>query len=270
VRSTLFALPVLLLASLLVAAQEPVATPAAPAKAPVVILKMDDLTARGAKAGEGVSPRWEAFAKACEELDVKASMGIIGNALEAPSPEFVAWVQQKNTSGRFQMWNHGFTHAEQPKENGQRRAEFIGSDAATQKATLERTQRLAKEKLGITLTAFGSPFNVQDANTEVAMAEVPEIDTWFFGPAKRKGGKQVILPRVANLEHPTMKPSSAGLIKDFEKNGRGAEVLVLQGHPNGWSPEQLEEFRKAVRYLKGQGCEFLTPAEYVARRNSRS
>lgn len=232
--------------------------------APVVILKMDDLTARGAKSGEAVSWRWQAFAKTCEELDVKASLGIIGNALEAPSPEFVAWVKEKAASGRFQMWNHGFTHAEQPATNGQRRAEFIGPDAATQRATLERTQVLAKEELGLTLTAFGSPFNVMDANTEVALDEVPEIETWFFGPSKPKTSTKVILPRVANLEHPTMKPSAEGLIKDFEKNGRNAAVLVLQGHPNGWGPDQLEEFCKAVRFLQAQGCTFLTPAEYVA------
>lgn len=232
--------------------------------APFVILKMDDLTERGAKPGEGVSPRWQAFAAACEELDVKASMGLIGNALENPSPAFVAWVRDKAASGRFQIWNHGFTHAEQPAENGQRRAEFIGPDAATQQATLERTQRLAKEKLGLTLTAFGSPFNVLDANTELAVAKVPELDAWFFGSSKSKACPAVVLPRVANLEHPTMKPSFGGLQRDFEKQ-RGSAVLVLQGHPNGWSPEQLEEFRKSVLFLKEQGCEFLTPAEYVAR-----
>lgn len=242
---------------------------ASAAAAPVVILKMDDLTERGARPGEGVAPRWRAFADACEELGVKASLGVIGSALEDPSPAFVAWVRERNASGRFQIWNHGYTHAEQPPENGRRRAEFVGPDADAQRASIERTQRLAQEKLGITLTAFGSPFNVLDENTELALERVPEIEAWFFGPGKPRHSTKTVLPRFANLEHPTMKPSFDGVQRDFAKQ-RKRPVLVLQGHPNGWSQAHLEEFRKAVRFLREQGCEFLTPAEYVARTKGAS
>lgn len=244
------------------------AAPAAaqPGKKPVppVVLKMDDFKPSGSN--NAIPARWKAFVAVCDELGVKASLGLIGNGLETPSPEFVAWAKELHTSGRFQLWNHGYTHAEYPKENGQRRAEFIGQDVATQRATAERTQKLAKDKLGITLTAFGTPFNVMDENTDQALSEIPEIQEWFFGPGKPKAYKGVVLPRRVNLEHPTMNPNAAGLIADYNKNAATADVLVLQGHPGGWSDERLAEFRKAVVFLKEQGCEFLTAAEYAARK----
>jgi peptidoglycan/xylan/chitin deacetylase (PgdA/CDA1 family) len=230
---------------------------------PPVVLKMDDLKPSGSN--NAIPARWKAFVDACDELGVKASLGLIGNGLENPSPEFVAWAKKLHDSGRFQLWNHGYTHAEYPKVNGRRHAEFIGEDVATQRASAERTQKLAKDKLGITLTAFGTPFNVMDENTDQALSEIPEIREWFFGPDKPKAYKGVVLPRRVNLEHPTMNPSAAGLIADFNKNAATANVLVLQGHPGGWSDERLAEFRKAVAFLKEQGCEFLTAAEYAKR-----
>lgn len=255
------------LAALMTMQAAPVAAQAVKKAPPPVVLKMDDLKPSGSN--NAIPARWKAFVAVCDELGVKASLGLIGNGLENPSPEFVTWVQELNATGRFQLWNHGYTHAEYPKENGQRRAEFIGPDVATQRATTERTQKLAKDKLGITLTAFGTPFNVMDENTDQALSELPAIQEWFFGPGKPKAYKGVVLPRRVNLEHPTMNPSSAGLIADFNKNAATADVLVLQGHPGGWSDERLGEFRKAVVFLKEQGCEFLTAAEYAARVASR-
>ena len=234
--------------------------------APLVVLKMDDVK----PASNGAIPaRWKAFVAVCEELDVKASLGLIGNGLDNPSPEFVAWVKTLDQSGRFQFWNHGYTHTEYPKENGQRRAEFIGCDDATQRATIEKTQKLAKDKLGLTLTAMGTPFNLIDANTDQALSEVPEIQQWFFGPDKPKAFKGVVLPHRVNLEHPTMNPSAEGLIADYNKTASKVDVLVLQGHPGGWGDDRLMEFRKAVVFLKEQGCEFLTAAEYAARKTGK-
>ena len=258
-------LSVFVLASLALVQATSAAVSAEKKAPPPVVLKMDDLKPAGSN--NAIPTRWKTFVDVCEELDVKASLGFIGNGLENVSPEFVAWVKALDKSGRFQFWNHGYTHAEYPKENGQRRAEFIGTDLATQRATIERTQKLAKDKLGITLTAFGTPFNVLDENTDRALVEVPEITEWFFGYDKPKFYKGTVLPRRINLEHPTMNPNAAGLIADFNKHAATADVLVLQGHPGGWTDQRLAEFRKAVVFLKEQGCEFLTAAEYAARRS---
>lgn len=230
---------------------------------PCVVLKMDDLKPAGP--GGAIPGRWKAFVAVCEELDIKASLGLIGSGLENPSPEFAAWAKGLHRSGRFQLWNHGYTHAEGPRENGRRRTEFSGPDAATQRASIERTQKLAQDTLGVVLTAFGTPFNVLDAGTDLAVSQVPEIREWFFGPARPEFFKGVVLPRRANLEHPTMNPDAEGLIADYRKAAPEAAVLVLQGHPGGWDDRRLGEFRKAVLFLKEQGCEFLTAAEYAAR-----
>lgn len=39
--------------------------------------------------------------------------------------------------------------------------------------------------------------------------------------------------------------------------------IVLQGHPNQWDDKRFEDFTKVVRYLKEQGCPFMTASEYV-------
>ena len=81
-------------------------------------------------------------------------------------------------------WSSGTTanHQESPKENGRRRTEFAGASLEEQIESLGKTQRLAKEKLGLDLKAFGSPFNQIDGTTVKAMDAFPEITSWFYGP----------------------------------------------------------------------------------------
>ena len=84
------------------------------AQAPVVILKFDDLTQKGAdKAkGEAVSSNFEAVADIVRRLGVKASFGIICNSLESGTPEYFDWIRARRDEGLFEFWCHGLTHAE--------------------------------------------------------------------------------------------------------------------------------------------------------------
>lgn len=233
----------------------------------VVILKMDDLTANGAnrEKGEAVSWRLRKFVETVRRLDVDASLGLIGNSLEADNPIYTAWIKALHDEGRIEIWNHGYSHKEFPAENGKRRAEFYGISVEEQRENFAKTQRLAKEKLGIELKAFGSPFNLGDENTEKMLEESPEVTVWFFGPAKPKHSTKLILERRVNLENPTMSPNSAKLIEDYTRYGHTLPYIVLQGHPNGWNDEKLAEFEKAVTFLKEKGCVFMTPSAFYAK-----
>lgn len=237
-----------------------------PATPPVIILKLDDMTQRGAKKGEGVSSRWQKLVDFLEKENIKASLGIIGNSLEKDDQKFFDWLKAQEKKGYVEFWNHGQTHKELPKESNKRRCEFT-APLEEQVATLKKTQQLAKEKVGIELKAFGAPFNVTNADTEKALEKFPEIKVWFFGSNKTKESKKLSLKRVVNLEHPTMNPSASGLFSDYDYKGKFEEYLVLQGHPNGWDDKRFAEFTKAVAFLKEKGCKFMTASEYFELQN---
>jgi GH35 family endo-1,4-beta-xylanase/peptidoglycan/xylan/chitin deacetylase (PgdA/CDA1 family) len=232
-------------------------------KAPIVILKMDDLTQRGAGKGQGVSRNFMDFIDVLRKHEIKASLGIIGNSLENSTPEFYEWIREINEEGIVEFWNHGHTHAEYPRKEGRRHTEFARSSLEEQIATLRKTQELAREKLGFDLKAFGSPFNQVDGNTSKALDSFPEITSWFFGPPDSGAVHRRSLERRMDLETPVLKPNSARLIEDFNRFGKDLQYIVLQGHPNSWGGKERAEFIASVNFLKEQGCVFMTPSEFL-------
>jgi peptidoglycan/xylan/chitin deacetylase (PgdA/CDA1 family) len=225
----------------------------APAK-PVIILKLDDITRNGASGQNPISPRWQRCVDFLEKEQVKASLGIIGNSLEGDAPAYFKWIKDLAVKGAFEFWNHCY-------EDGADK--FKGTPMEDQKAALEKTQNLAKEKLGLTLRAFGVHWSATDVATEAALAAIPDIKIVFFSPENPKG-KQVCLKRTINLEQPTFVPNFEKVKDAFEKWGNKLPYIALQGHPNQWDDKRLEDFTKVVKYLKEQGCQFMTASEYVA------
>ncbi len=232
------------------------AQPDAPAgaPAPVIILKLDDVTRSGAHGQAPVSPRWQRVADFVEREKIKASFGILGYSLEEDHEAYFTWIKDLAKRGSIEFWNHGF-------EN--RADRFKGTPLAEQKEALLKVQRLAKQKLGLTLHVFGPHWGPTDKNTEAALAEIPEIRVWFFGPPRPQGG-QVSLERTLNLEATTFVPDFEKFKDGYERFGRLKPYLALQGHPNAWTDERWENFVKIVGYLKDKGCTFMTPSQYVA------
>ncbi len=222
--------------------------------APKVILKLDDLSQRGAVPGQGVMWSWIKTDKMLERENVKAAIGIIGDSLEEPSEEYIKWIKGRMACRRYVLWNHGYVHKE---------FEFKGPSKEEQKETLLKTQRLAKEKLGLTLHSFCSPWGNQDTNTVAALNEIPELTGWLFGNAMGLPCPAYVFPRVVNLEYPVMNPNFEKTKAAYESKGRNLEMFVLQGHPNGWDDKRLAEFEKVVQFLKAEGCEFIFPEEWI-------
>lgn len=221
--------------------------------APVVILKLDDVTRNGAKGSSPVSPRWQRCVDFLTQEHLAASLGILGYSLDRDAPAYFQWIKDLDKSGSFEFWNHGYEDKANP---------FNGPSLESQKTALEKTQRLAREKLGITLTAFGPHWGPTDANTDTALAEIPEIKVWLFGPPHPKG-RQIVLGRIINLEQPTFIPNFEKVKADYDNKGRQQPYLVLQGHPNQWDDQRFGEFVKVCKYLQSQGCKFTTISQYV-------
>lgn len=234
-----------------VGAGEPAASGAAAEKKPVIILKLDDVVK--------LSPQWKKCAEFLKAEQVKAGFGIIGFGLENPSPELVAWIKDLHASGLIEFWNHGYRNrnAKDPK------GEFEEEDMQLQLASLKKTQDLAKEKLGITLHAFGPHWSGTNAATADALKQVPEITSVFYYTTEVKSPSWFVFKRDFVIEEPLFVPNLANIQKKYAQLASTRDYFCLQGHANQWDDKRFEEFTRIVKFFKEQGCTFMTPTEYV-------
>ena len=225
-------------------------------KAPqIIVLKLDDVTAQGGRGSVPVSSRWQRVTDFIEKNKLKAAYGIIGWSLEQDNPVYFAWLKDLHNKGIIEFWNHGY----RDRKNEDKTGEFEGP-FAEQKTALEKTQRLAKEKLGIELRAFGPHWSGTNRDTAKALEGVPEIKMCFYDP---QGARQFVFERVLVLENPTFVPDFEKFRQLYEKNATDKPCLALQGHPNAWDDKRWEGFVKIIEFLKSRGCVFVTPSEYL-------
>jgi peptidoglycan/xylan/chitin deacetylase (PgdA/CDA1 family) len=230
------------------------AAAASPGKAPVILLKLDDVS-------YWISPRWQRTADYLATNNLKAAFGIIGGGLEKAGPETVRWIRERRQSGLVEFWLHGYT-LRTAADTG----EFEQGTVAEQQAILEKVEGLAREKLGFELNAFGAHWSNTTPETEQAVEAVPAIKVWLYGPKDSKFYTRRSLPCVMGLENPTFIPDFEKFKAAYEKTGCLQEVLVLQGHPDAWGDEvRWGGFVKIIAFLKSKGCVFMTPSEYLAR-----
>lgn len=225
---------------------------------PKIILKLDDLWFEDGLVHEG----WIEVMNFLNAQNVKGTIGLVGDSLEEEAEIYFNWIKKRHQEGH-EIWNHGYCHCK-PTVNGQACREFRGTDYAYQLGQLEKTQQLAKEKLGLTLVSFGAPYNSTDSLTTNALAKIPDLKIWIYKETSAPTDKEV-LKRIkeVNIEYPVHVP-------DFDKFKSGYEqykhepILVIQGHPRSWvkDPTRMEEFKKIITFLKAEEVEFTTPIEY--------
>lgn len=248
-------LSLLILCTAVIAAADVPAAPAGPV--PVVMLKLDDVTR--------VTPRWKRAAEFIASEGLKANFGIINSPLETEDPALVAWVKEQAASGVIEFWNHGYD-AKYPHDKDHK-GEFEGSGYDLQLKSLQRAQELAKLRFGFEYAAWGPHWSGTDADTDKALEQVPGIKAvWFYGPKKGSTSTKVLIERRMELEVPLFKPNPEEVKKRFEAVGRKFDYIALQGHADQWDDERFANFQAAVRYLKAQGCRFVTVSEWLATR----
>jgi peptidoglycan/xylan/chitin deacetylase (PgdA/CDA1 family) len=221
----------------------------------VIVLKLDDVVAHRSHDGSPVSPRWQRITDFLKASRIKASYGIIGFSLEEDNKAYFDWIRELHRSGLIEFWNHGYRN----RRGWDKTGEFEGS-FEEQKTALERTQRLAKEKLGIELRAFGPHWSKTNEHTARALDGIPEIKMWFYGP---KDSSKFVFKWVLAMENPIFVPDPAKFRELYERVGHDKKCLALQGHPLSWDDERWANFVKIIDYLKSKGCVFMTPSEYM-------
>jgi peptidoglycan/xylan/chitin deacetylase (PgdA/CDA1 family) len=237
----------------------PKETVAQDARTPVVIiLKLDDL-----RNADGTFRRVLDFLKARK---IKATAGIIANSLQGDKPEYFSWIKEQHEAGWVEFWCHGYHHLRTKNAEGKEVPEFRGVPLEEQKATLEKCQRLAREKLGFSFRTFGAPFNATDGATLEALQADPEFKVFLYGPpeqAAQAAPELLILDRTAmNIEHPISVPNAARVERDLQALKGTRECFVIQGHPGQWDEARVAEFGKLIDHLCSQGVVFTTPYEY--------
>ena len=228
-----------------------------------IILKLDDVGAEGAQ----TAPAWQETFAFLNDEGVTATLGLSGKDLEHPPEAFLTWLSQQADAGH-EIWNHGYAHDRPPEAQpptGRQGAEFCGMPFAHQLAALNHTQALAHERLDLTLTTFGAPFNATDEKTAVALDAIDELTVWLFKETDCPTTKHVVarIPG-ANLEFPVHKPDFDAFLTGFNAN-RQHPLITLQGHPNSWFDDRsrFENFQKIVRHLRDEGAQLVTPRSLV-------
>lgn len=227
------------------------------ARVPVVMLKLDDVTR--------LTERWKRAADFIAAEGLKANFGVINSALEREDAPRDAWVKALAAAGTIEFWHHGYD--EKYPHDEQHKGEFEGSGYDLQLKALQRGQELAKLRFGFEYVAFGPHWSGTDADTDRALEAVPGLQVvFFYGPKKGSTSSKILIERRMELEVPLFKPNPEAVQARFEKVGRTFDYIALQGHPNQWDDERFANFQKAVRYLKEQGCRFVTVGEWLAGR----
>lgn len=225
---------------------------------PFIILKLDDLWCRN----DVVHSGWEQVVEFLNSHEVVGTIGLIGSSLEKDNPSYFDWIKKRKEEG-YEIWNHGYCHC-RINDKGTEVREFRGKGLEDQAESIFKTQKLAKEKLGISLRTFGAPYNSTDEYTSEVLEKNPDLKIWLYKETATPSSKFLLnrIPEV-NIEYPVHQP-------DFEKFKIGYEqfksepILIIQGHPRSWTedPDRFENFKKIILFLKNEGVTFITPYEY--------
>ena len=226
-----------------------------------IILKLDDLTCGGAMDGNPVSPRRQRIVDFIQQKGLKASFGIICWSLEEGTPAYFDWIKKWHDSGTIEMWFHGFRNKKDKHEPG----EFDFGTAEEQRAIMEKSQRLAREKLGFSLRAFGEHWSGTTEETEKALQATPEIEIWLCGRKNSPHYKKFVIEKIMALEEGRFDINAEKVIAAYQALPASVDTVILEGHPNAWVDERWENFTKVIAFLQAQGCVFITPSAWQER-----
>ena len=233
-----------------------------------VLLKLDDVQEQ--RRG-GLSSAWLRARDFVQREGLAASLGVIGESLENPSPAYLDVLREIGCDERFELWNHGYLNKFVPNVAAGETLAHVGPSADAQFDAISRTQYLIQARLGVTAQIFGPHASGTDDNTYLALARIPEIKAiWFYAPRRPEATAAAVFKREANLEHPLFVPSLAGLQADLASRPAMAPYLALQGHPDMWGDDRFQAFVEVCRWLAGQGCKFSCAPAYLRASKGRT
>lgn len=225
-----------------------------------IFLKLDDFDAKNGKSASIPAMDYLLSKK------IKAAIGFIAIRCDQSTLSvFTPYLNAKDDKKEklFEVWHHGLDHIN---------PEFDGKDYNYQKEHFEQADQLIKDLLRLQMHSFGSPFNHNDATTNMVIAENPNYKVTLFNkPAADAKTGILNLDNRVNMEIATGKPNYEAFVKNYNsKKDTYKDYMVLQGHPKFWKAEELGQFTQIIDFLISQGCEFDLPYDYYQNLNLKS
>ena len=193
------------------------------------------------------------------ERQIKAGFGAVANRFDSTALNVLRpYLNATNRKGEklFEVWHHGLNHA---------KTEFKDSTYQYQKSHFEQANKLVKKYLGIQMHTFGTHYNASDSITNQVVSEDPNYKVFLYSSIVPKVDNGIFyMDHRVNVENGTGKPEYEFFKADYNKKKESyTDFMVLQAHPNGWTPEKLNQFTQIIDFLISEGCEFVLPYEYT-------
>lgn len=218
---------------------------------PRIILKLDDLFV---KEGEcNCLPTFDLL----KRKQIKAGFGIIPSRCDSTLFETLnPYLKSENEKGEplFEIWHHGWDHV---------RPEFKGTGYAYQKSHFEKADKMIKEYLGIQMHTFGTPYNASDSITNRVISENSGYKVFMFSNVIPNHSNNIkYLGNRTNMENGTGNPEFNFFVKNYIANkDKYSDYMILQGHPNEWTLDKMDQFEQIIDFLISENCEFVLPYE---------
>jgi peptidoglycan/xylan/chitin deacetylase (PgdA/CDA1 family) len=221
---------------------------------PKIILKLDDLTVKN-----GVCECLPTF-ELLRKKQIKGGFGIIASRCDNTASEILTpYLLATNDNGEklFEIWHHGLDHV---------RPEFSETPYSYQKLHFNEADKQVRDLLNIQMQSFGTPYNASDSITNRVVSEYPVYKVFMFSKVIPSNPKGIIyLTNRTNIENGTGNPEFEFFLENYQRNKeKYSDYMVLQAHPNNWTPEKLDQFEKIIDFLIKEGCEFILPIEMKA------
>lgn len=217
-----------------------------------IILKLDDVIVKNGNSNGLPTLNY------IKDKKIKASFGLVASRNDASTLSvFDDFLNAKNEDGErlIEIWNHGYDHIN---------PEFDGTDYAYQKQHFNDADQILNNLLRIKMSTFGAPFNHTDETTNLVISENSNYKLVFFTyPAPDSNLGIINLKNRVNIENGTGNPEFDFFVSNYNNyKDNYSDYMVLQGHPNVWNENHLNEFKKIIDFLIAENCEFILPFDY--------
>lgn len=216
----------------------------------VVIIKADDYWI---STNQLYNDGWNNFINYIETNSLKASIGLIGNAILSMGQNTLSDKTSMLQRGNIEFFDHGYDHGNGTNPDGSSWWEFWNTPQLQQQDHLTRFINLAKSKLNLNLRAFGAPGNSFDQSTSSLLNALPEFKIFYYLNAPPINSNKLLL-KITSLEH-----NVPNFISTYDGT---PPYIVYQVHPYTWDQTALNEFKQIIDILNSKNVRFMTSYNY--------
>jgi hypothetical protein len=226
----------------------------------IFIMKNDDYTFTDWASGTNyIRPTWVEYLDYMESVQAKTSAGLQTQTLEICNSSWINATKGYYNRGYVNFYCHGYAH------------EYFTQLTAQQQLDLfTLSESLCQSVLGFPLEGFGSPYNSNNADTDWALSNTPEMKYFFFGPGGFTGYTFLSGSTRLDAEINSGTIDYNMYLNNYASMG-SRDVNIIQTHPPWWDNHgnanppryDLDEWDKVITHLRSEGVTILSPMDYI-------